>query len=213
MAFTTLFYNSSMKQFNLAYTHVMWNYSRTRFVITRFKAIQSIFQAILIYQARWRAKSFPINYVIDLHSEIPRKSVDRISVAVLNPLHAPSQHHGWFMGTDKCKVSLPGRHLPLAQSEDNFGLSNAYGRQAKWESKPTGSSVGKTWSHLGGPSSHAAGNDRVIMPRFVSKCLSASARSSTWNSPESTHDALPWRVCNNNSTAVNCDVWATFLAP
>lgn len=34
----------------------------------------------------------------------------------------------------------------------------------------------KTWSHLGGPSSRAAGNDRVIMLCFVSKCLSASAR-------------------------------------
>lgn len=68
--------------------------------------------------------------------------------------------------------------------------------------------VAKTWSHLGGPSSRAPGNDRVIMPRFVSKCLSASARSPTWNSPESTHGALPWRVCNNDLTAVNWGVRA-----
>lgn len=101
----------------------------------------------------------------------------------------------------------------LAQSADNSGLSSDVRRMC-WMGKRAdwifGRRVGKAWSHLGGPSSRTAGNDRVIMPRFVSGCLSAPARSLlTWNSVESAHAALPWRVCNNGSTAVNCDVCAS----
>lgn len=76
-----------------------------------FKVIESIFQAILNYQAHWRAKSFPINHVIDLHSEIPRKSVDRSNFSgiksITRSVAAPRLVHR--RGQVR---SIPGRHLP-----------------------------------------------------------------------------------------------------
>jgi len=76
----------------------------------RFKAIQFNLEAILIYQARWRAKSFSINHVTDLHTEIPRKSVNRSNFdggikSITRSAAAPR------LGSEQTR-SIPSRHLP-----------------------------------------------------------------------------------------------------
>lgn len=76
------------------------------------RAIQSIFQAILIYQARWRAKSFPINHITDLHSESLCKSMDQSNFgggikSITRSAAAPRLIHGSGQAR-----SIPGRHLP-----------------------------------------------------------------------------------------------------
>jgi len=100
-----------------------------------------------------------------------------------------------------CQVSSD-RHLARAQSEDNSWDTDSI---ALWMEK---ASLDPRWrvaagSRLGGSSGRAGGNDRVIVPGFVSGCLSATAKSPTrgWNL-HAKHGALPRRAGNKS-----CDVY------
>jgi len=111
----------------------------------RFNAIQSIFGGILIYQARWRAKSFPINHVIDLHFKIPRESVNRSNFDGGIKLITCFAAAPWLFYRAGQARSIPRQASSSHKARIILAFpARTYSVQTEWENEPTESSVGES---------------------------------------------------------------------